>query len=401
MRRTQSTQNQIDSEAALATWRQSALPQSHAIEASCTLLTPMYGGGVEPGEVDCALPIRPSGIRGQLRFWWRLLHGAGMQPSAMFEKEKALWGGIGSEGATASLVTLQVQCEPVKQEQLVLAKAKSNGIPDYGLILESDCNPRLLKAGFPFKLAMRFAPGASGQQRQEVVETLRWWASFGGVGARTRRGFGAVKAQHKELKPVAEGEVRKVGGCMVVGAAAQDAVAVWHGAMDALKDFRQGAGTGRSQWPEADAIRRATGKQAHRPKHEAGDVYPRAAFGLPIVFHFKDRGDPPDRSLQPVVDGDGKERMASPLILRPYFNGKVFQPMALLLPDWKDRVGISVALHPHPQEPKPAWPESPSERKRLAQRIEPMREHGTDALSAFMQFFEQRTAKQTKRTPKR
>jgi CRISPR-associated protein Cmr1 len=47
------------------------------------------------------------------------------------------------------------------------------------------------------------------------------------------------------------------------------------------------------------------------------DAFPRAEFGLPIVFHFQGRGEPPDTTLQPVVDGAGQERMASPLILKP------------------------------------------------------------------------------------
>ena len=44
---------------------------------------------------------------------------------------------------------------------------------------------------------------------------------------------------------------------------------------------------------------------------------PAAEFGLPIVFHFQGRGEPPNTTLQPVVAGEIKERMASPLILKP------------------------------------------------------------------------------------
>jgi CRISPR-associated protein Cmr1 len=49
------------------------------------------------------------------------------------------------------------------------------------------------------------------------------------------------------------------------------------------------------------------------------NAYPRAEFGLPIIFHFKDANDPPDTQLYPVFPGPGKikaDRMASPLILR-------------------------------------------------------------------------------------
>ncbi len=41
----------------------------------CTLVTPMYGGGVDAGKVDEDMPIRATAIRGQLRiFWWRIAH---------------------------------------------------------------------------------------------------------------------------------------------------------------------------------------------------------------------------------------------------------------------------------------------------------------------------------------
>ena len=45
----------------------------------CKLVTPMYGGGVEPGVVDKEMPIRASAIRGQLRFWWRIACAQGLR----------------------------------------------------------------------------------------------------------------------------------------------------------------------------------------------------------------------------------------------------------------------------------------------------------------------------------
>ncbi len=45
--------------------------QWHSLK--CRLVTPMYGGGVTSTVVDTDMPIRVTGIRGQLRFWWRLL----------------------------------------------------------------------------------------------------------------------------------------------------------------------------------------------------------------------------------------------------------------------------------------------------------------------------------------
>ena len=40
------------------------------------LITPIFGGGVEPRVNDPSFPIRTTAIRGQLQFWWRATVGA-------------------------------------------------------------------------------------------------------------------------------------------------------------------------------------------------------------------------------------------------------------------------------------------------------------------------------------
>ena len=393
------------------------------VTARCTLMTPMFGGGVKPGEVDRGMPIRPSALRGQLRFWWRLLHGAGRSPSDLFDVESGLWGGISSKGPRASRVTLQVKGDPVGDHQLAakseLTKSNPPGLPDYGLILDRGEDPALLKAGYSFDLVLRFTQTVTPRQQeeviealqeviealQEVIEALRWWASFGGVGARTRRGLGAVKvaSDDVELKPVTAEEVEARGGWMVSGQRGGDAIKAWKDAVGALQRFRQGKGVGRnpgqgnrpgrSRWPEPDTIRRTAGRHApmHEPEHPAKGFYPRAAFGLPIVFHFKDGGDPRDQVLNP----DGHDRMASPLILRPWFDGRQYRPVALLLPGWKERLSVRVRLDPADAKAKtsaPAWPEDFHERQHLAGQIQPMGDQGAaDPLSAFMYYFESLT----------
>ena len=391
-------------EVAQAVWDtvQSSDGPELVLTACCTLITPMYGGGVTPGKVDCELPIRASALRGQLRFWWRLLNGAGREPAEVFSDESALWGGISGHGPRASQVTVRVAADPVNDpdKRLVAWKNIENS-PSYALILNPGDNPELLAARYRFELKLRFKQTVKSEQHAEVIEALRWWASFGGVGARTRRGLGAVKAvsDDVELRPVSADEVEARGGRMVLGQpAGQDAVRAWKDAVDALASFRQGPGAGRnrgsgnrpgrSHWPEPDTIRRLTNRHApgHDPQHRVDGYYPRAAFGLPLVFHFKDRGDPQDRNGDLVLNPFDHERMASPLILRPWFDGRQFRPAALLLPGWEERVSVPVSLGSRPA--RPAWPDDPDTRERLAEQIEPMRGRGADVLSAFLACFE-------------
>ena len=76
--------------------------------------------------------------------------------------------------------------------------------------------------------------------------------------------------------------------------------------------------------------------------------FPRAEFGLPIIFQFKDRRtDPEETTLIPDIDG--AERLASPLILKPIacseaeafpaiivLNGKRVQSCRLMLKNKQD-----------------------------------------------------------------
>lgn len=402
----------VSPQAAAQVWN--ARPASGAARdvftANCMLVTPMYGGGVTAGSVDWALPIRPTAVRGQLRFWWRLLQGASGHGEEsgdsrrLFETETALWGGISSTGPQASKVTLRVEAEPVDSSKLVTWRGDNSTYPVYALILEQNADPpRLLSENYRFRLRLSFTPHVTSEQREQVIEAVRWWASFGGVGARTRRGLGAVQVtcESAGLRPVSVQQIKTQGGCLVVGRqTSHDAVTAWRAAVEALQRFRQGSDfarnpghdnrPGRTRWPEADAIRRRTGKAAsgHQPQHPVQDYYPRAALGLPIVFHFKNSDDPGDHTLNPV----GQDRMASPLILRSWFDGERWRPAALLLPGWQERVSVPVGLASKGRNvgQRPAWPKEPDERRRLAPKT-PMSGLGEDALSAFLHFFENRT----------
>src|SRR5262249_44092369 len=73
-----------------------------------------------------------------------------------------------------------------------------------------------------------------------------------------------------------------------------------------------------------ETIRRIVGprESRHQRLHQIPDnAFPRAEFGLPIVFHFQGerQGDPQQTVLYPCNGSEGqkRERMASPLILKP------------------------------------------------------------------------------------
>lgn len=359
----------------------------------CTLVTPMYGGGVKPGEVDSEMPIRASAIRGQLRFWWRIACAQGLSAKEMFKRESEIWGGIGDE-VTASKVEVRVIGKPAGPANLASSADEGHLAIKYAFGSAAINGPRdWLQPDYSFQLGLRYPDEVAA----EVEVALAWWGTFGGVGARTRRGFGAVRVAGLASVSVAGVEEKK-GRLCVGGSGSAKADVEWKTAVDRLFSFRQKGGIarkdnrprpGRSFWPEPDQIRRFTGRNAHgehMPVHQAGNTFPRAAFGLPITFEFKGKpGEPPKLELHPEGDSD---RMASPLILRPYWNGQKWQPAALLLPGWEKALRQPLRFKGRDDYRPAHWPTDSSERKKLAGLIPPMAGRADDPLSAFMAFFE-------------
>lgn len=423
-------------------WQADAAARSaaDAIQLDGQLVTPLYGGGVVAGEVDRRLPIRIAGLRGQWRFWWRLLRQRNQpDPRALFLEETAIWGGLGQNGdqngsergadsgPTASRVAVRLlHCgQPALEAAHEYARnPKAPGewkaqpdltpwasgyalFPAQGKRAEDrrsveEQPKRLALPGIEFRLLVRFHPELPDCARDEVHQAIRWWASFGGIGARTRRGLGAV--QVATLAPVTVAEVQALGGQLALLRPGRNATDAWKAAVALLQLFRQGVGVGRnpgdepnrpgrSRWPEADTLRALSGRAAAKHQTPVCTVraFPRAAFGLPIVFHFKDKGDPDDHILEPAdLHADlPRDRLASPLILRPYWDGTGWHPAALLLPGWQTALRAPLKFKAdHQQDVPTPWPaDPPSARAALANDVKPMQGRGDDVLTAFMDFF--------------
>jgi CRISPR-associated protein Cmr1 len=321
------------------------------------LITPLFGGGVEPGVADPVTVIRGSEIRGHLRFWWRACRGGqfGGSLARMKEAEDLLWGAASTpQKPRPSQVHIDVEITNHGQEEQPFqtrTRASQNWRDlAYAAFPLQEAHGKV-RTGVNFTLTLTFP-----QSQQAEVEAALWaWETFGGIGARTRRGFGALRnldsspPQPNGIQHFIEAGLQQhvTAGTwpsgvphlshnvalMKITAAHPDSRAAWKHLIRRLKDFRQSRpgppnNPGRSHWPEPDEVRRKTGQHLkaphrnHAPVHPAGDVFPRAAFGLPIIFHFKDmnRNNPDDPDADPrdtTLRGASHDRFASPLILRP------------------------------------------------------------------------------------
>jgi CRISPR-associated protein Cmr1 len=347
------------------------------------IITPLFGGGVEPGQPDPISVVRASEVRGQLRFWWRATRGGqfGGDLQAMRNAELALWGGAATfdqqgkpeTGQSLVHVIVKVINEGTDEAPFVVENRKvkertQSGVPAYAAFplqpsdeelrrWQSGMQVKTVRVGVSFQLNISFPE----KSRKEVYAALWAWETFGGLGARTRRGFGALRLTkigdqaHTDLPPPQSDKAtqwlrKKLA--QHIPSSGQDwpkhvphlsteprlkvlsnpdgrAGRAWLDVVTALRKFRQQRRNknqinafGHSDWPEPNAIRAYLKRPARGP-HEQRKLpkFPRAQFGLPIVFHMA-HDDKVNVTLQGArIEASGKQeviyRLASPLILKP------------------------------------------------------------------------------------
>lgn len=419
-------------------WPPSASTEPEWHEYRVTTITPLYGGGVEAGKPDVEMPIRAAAIRGQLRFWWRLLNRKNYSTSqALFAAERAIWGGMSEKDEdNSSKVRLRIkmlsspQTKPCANYQKNEATGRYKGTPKFDRDIHSYAlfpgQGKLAKGGHSIEKepadvinpGLRFLLSIHCEDElrgNEILRVLRWWASFGGVGARTRRGLGSVKVEG--LSPISEQEVTDQGLWIKQLPLQANSIQAWNDAITRLQKFRQGVDIGRnagqqqnrpgrSRWPEPDVIRRATGKIREKAGNivfkiiHTQDLLPRALFGLPIIFHFQGesndiKSDPYDTQLAP----ESADRFASPLVLKAVWNGTGFRPTALLLSDGSELLSRNLCLKGAdngsnlPQdkffESGAWWSLDAIESDTGASSIQPLQNRGnSNPLFAFLDYFE-------------
>ena len=334
--------------------------EQHTIMRSYRLITPLFGGGVGTSENDLSMLIRGTSIRGQLRFWWRACFGGSsfeqntnITPKdkhkallkLMYERESALWGNAANKtSGNPSRVRLQVEVTNRGMDVRVSAMNSPYGYAAFPL---QDKPNATVREGVEFTLTLDFPQHLDDTKSRDLVReveaTLWAWETFGGIGARIRRGFGVIQrvdgqsAYPFRTNAELQNQLRTIVGAnnhwpekvphlhpamqLRLIQPASDPLQTWAKLLKRYKDFRQQRNPGsqpnrpgRSRWPEPDALRRLLGRRSrlHTQPVTKVDAFPRAAFGLPIIFHFKDQDDP-NATLKPA----NHDRFASPLILKP------------------------------------------------------------------------------------
>lgn len=160
------------------------------LRATYRIVTPMFLGGAEPN--DCA-ELRPPSIKGALRFWYRAIDPYYRQ------NEARIFGGTG-KGEGQAMFLLRVSGpregkETWKKDRYGgFGTGDKNGIRylSYSLALKPN-DRKAVPADSEFTLSFIFRPDSDRpEDRKRPLAALWLLGHIGGLGSRSRRGFGTV-----------------------------------------------------------------------------------------------------------------------------------------------------------------------------------------------------------------
>jgi CRISPR-associated protein Cmr1 len=370
---------------------------AHLLIARFSLVTPMFLGGASHE----AEAIRPPSLKGALRFWWRALNWREAQAahpddpaaalSELHKKEARLFG------ASADFAPVNGKKSQTGGQGVFLLAVKPEGKflpwnpqgmgqsqhPGWIYLLGLGlCKYEKKKSQFDltrqafatgsFRVELRFRSNASPEDRLSVAEALRLFGLLGGLGAKTRRGWGSVALTQlciggePQALPGNAAEYREAVLAFLQGApadlppftafSAQSQINLTHQANDALR-LLESVGEDmlrfRSNGRVADSGGRRIMSETRQPSelrfwddHElmfkalrgpVGKLPQRLVFGMPYSVQFSKNGG--EIVMQKTAnekrenDEPDFERRASPLLihLHPVSQGQ-FAAVQMFLP---------------------------------------------------------------------
>lgn len=296
------------------------------------IVTPCLLAGADQTTAE----LRPASIRGQLRWWFRLLN------PGQADREKAIFGGV-NNGPRASSVVVRIKTPLDSLEVVDKKSARDIAGTNYDYFLwplgRKGSTPRgYIAPNQTFELSITHRHVQNGERLPSDV--LKAFLIFGALGTRSRRAYGSIYPHRvtidgKEWRPPANAEelveaaktLLASAGCVVLQVA--HPVPTWKGALDKCMDFLKAfrCGSSKSGTPSK------WGSNDHdAPFNRDPEVY-RQAIGLPLTQRYS---QPNRGTFESEVRG--ADRWASPLLLKVIPLGEELLPLAIfcnsmVLPD--------------------------------------------------------------------
>jgi len=168
------------------------------LELKCEVITPMFLSGANEAE------LRAPSIKGILRYWWRSLNGH-LSLKDLKKKEGDIFGSIESGDEKKSRVNILLNNKKMKispsspklsSSHTFKVHGYSLDIFDYLLygVLDSENHNNSYTKNY-FNVSSTFDLVLNCQNsdvKDEVLKSLYVWNEYGGLGAKSRNGFGSI-----------------------------------------------------------------------------------------------------------------------------------------------------------------------------------------------------------------
>ncbi|KUJ95953.1 MAG: CRISPR-associated protein TM1795 family protein [Desulfonauticus sp. 38_4375] len=184
-------------------------------EYNIEVVTPMFLGGAEINKAELRVPS----IKGMLRFWWRATCGI-EDIEELYEKESELFGNTDIKSNVCLDITdcnLKIS-KSIFSGKKYIAICKGRKLPPldvlhylaYGTLNKKGqgniVHKEYIDVGSSFKLVLKCRKDIFG----EVEKSLAYLINFGGLGAKSRNGFGSMYCEEVQQinKPLKSGNLK-------------------------------------------------------------------------------------------------------------------------------------------------------------------------------------------------
>jgi len=170
-------------------------------DAKLELVTPAFLGGSD-GNASTSDGLRPPTLKGLLRFWWRAMHG-NYTLKDLAEKEAEIFGSTDEKkGQGLRIIPLESKVEILPRGSKIDDSGGALGYLGYGPIgyQKKIIDGKEIKANWTLKDALNSGSNFRFKfiHRQpaalsEIQKALWLLSTLGGIGSRSRRGWGSLK----------------------------------------------------------------------------------------------------------------------------------------------------------------------------------------------------------------
>jgi CRISPR-associated protein Cmr6 len=185
------------------------------------LVSPAFLAGANQGEDDCDL--RPSTLRGDLRWWWRTMHAGHLDVATLKKLEDTIWGSAEVGGAVSIEIVSKTEQRPQQFDKRLIAEKNRFEQPPgdrrttQGLsYLAFGMDDKRSKNGQKKPIQRFYLEPCAQWEVKFVARSVRWpWripaeialeqatdalyllCTRGGIGAKSRKGFGSITLPEK------------------------------------------------------------------------------------------------------------------------------------------------------------------------------------------------------------